>query len=120
PGSLLQFALDVFIYKETAIPCIERMARMCKPRGIRLQPLLIPMENEFSTYRQELIDCHHRLREKGIDIWMTYLTRPFAYSLSFERTLVFRLQDAHAWADLVDAPADDKVAMLKNPEWRAR
>lgn len=120
-GRIVQFALNVFTDKSKAIPQLERMVRICQPRGIRMQYLMVPLEHAFKDFRLELMEAQHRLRAQGADIWPIFLARPITVSISFELSFLFRYQNMLAWDELVNhTPADQKLAKLANPEWRAK
>lgn len=122
PGSVIEFAINVFADRHLAVPQIERVVKFCKPRGIRMQFLYLPLEYENAALREELIEAHHRLRAEGADLWSTYVARPLEISLSFENSLLLKYQGALAWDEIVNhTPSkQEKLRKLADPEWRAR
>jgi N-acyl-D-amino-acid deacylase len=121
-GSIIEFAINVFGERHLAVPQIERMAKFCKPRGIRMQFLYVPLEYSNAELREELMAAQRRLRAEGVDVWSTYVARPISVSISFEASILFKYQGAFAWDELVNATPgrDAKMKKLADPAWRAR
>jgi N-acyl-D-aspartate/D-glutamate deacylase len=63
-------------------------------------------------------DAHHRIQASGSDFWPNVPFKPIAPFFSFERSIVF--QRVPAWNDLINGPADRKLAALADPVWRDR
>jgi len=100
---------------------LEHMAKLCKPRGVRIQFSAVFAEVSEAKSRETLMDYINRATKEGVDIWAIYGARPLTVQLNFERTQVFNLQGAYAWDDLVNkVPREQKIATLSNPEWRAK
>jgi N-acyl-D-amino-acid deacylase len=121
PGSVLQFIADTVHVRANALKQIEMMCRLCGPRGVRMQYLLIPMEQEFADYREELMALQLRMRATGADLWALYLPQPLSVSMSFERSLIFRVHGANAWDEVINAPTPEaKIVLMKSADWRER
>jgi len=121
PGTILQFIADTVHVRADALKQIEWMSRLCGPRGVRMQYLLVPMEAEFADYRAEIMGLQNRMRAQGADLWALYLPQPLTVSLSFERSLIFRVHGAEAWDEVINAPTSEaKIALMRDPAWRAR
>ena len=96
----------------------ERFARLCAAHGVRGQypgircDVLSPNENA------ETWKLYERLRDQGLDFWPIVPFKPLEPFFGFERSIVF--QRIPAWNEMINGPADAKLATLADPEWRAR
>jgi len=100
---------------------LDRLLKLTKPRGIRVQYLAIPTDDADDALHELIFEYHQRANREGADLWGVYGTRPLTVALNFERSLVYTLQGVYAWDELVNkTPHEQKLEKLKNPEWRAR
>jgi N-acyl-D-amino-acid deacylase len=119
-GVILQFIANLLKPHEI-VNEVEYLSKLCTPRNVRMQLLAIPSSREDTGSRNKLVQFIETANANGADIWSGYGVRPLSVSLNFERTLVFNLQGAFAWDELSNkTPKDQKIAKLKDPEWRAR
>ncbi len=96
----------------------ERFGRLVREAGIRAQWTGLPMNVRDDDRRTEHWDLHHRLQASGADMWPMIGIKPLAPFFGFERSIVF--QRVAAWNDVINGPADAKLATLADPVWRAR
>jgi N-acyl-D-aspartate/D-glutamate deacylase len=96
----------------------ERFARLARETGIRMQWPGMPMNVRDDDHRPVVRDAHHRIQAGGADLWPNVPFKPLAPFFGFERSIVF--QRVPAWNDLINGPAEAKLATLADPAWRAR
>jgi N-acyl-D-amino-acid deacylase len=106
---------------EPAMDSTQRMARLCKPRNVRMQYLRIPTE----LRRRPEYEAHHalytRLLDEGVDIWPAFTHRPPAIAMALDSCILFGFISLGGFHELSNqTPRDQKAALLANPEWRAR
>jgi N-acyl-D-aspartate/D-glutamate deacylase len=104
--------------REHDVADAERMARLLRATGVRGNWPGIPMNVRDADHRPALWDAHHRMQAEGADLWPAVAFKPLAPFFSFERSIVF--QRVPAWNEWVNGPAEDKLATLADPAWRAR
>ena len=96
----------------------ERFARLCQRVGVRAQWPGVPTDVLDRDKRDPLWDLHRRLAADGVDFWSTVAYKPLEPFFGFEKSIVF--QRVPAWNELVNGPAEEKLARLADPAWRAR
>jgi N-acyl-D-aspartate/D-glutamate deacylase len=96
----------------------ERFGRLVRDAGVRAQWPGMPFNVRDDERRPILWDVHHRLQASGSDFWPVVAFKPLAPFFSFERSIVF--QRVPAWNELINGPADAKLATLADPAWRDR
>jgi len=122
PGATFQVIVDTFM-RMTAVASIERMARLCSHRRIRLQ-WLGAATYEFQDkmgIRAPIAAMHERFKAEGRDFWTSFSHVPAASSISFLSSLVFAQSNNYVWHDVIlERSEEAKLALLENPEWRDR
>ena len=106
----------------TAPASVERLARLCEARRIRVQfaggiptlefqhDMLAPLEQQFA-----------RFREQGLDFWVGYAHVSPTNTLGINRSLIFAQSNDYVWHEVVLADTQEKkLALLQDPAWRAR
>lgn len=96
----------------------ERFAYLCRAAGVRGQWPGMPMNVRDDDHRPVVWDAHHRLQSEGCDFWPVVPYKPLAPFFGFERSIVF--QRVPAWNEVLNGPAEDKLATLADPAWRDR
>ncbi|HZQ57244.1 MAG TPA: amidohydrolase family protein [Acidimicrobiales bacterium] len=104
--------------REHDVEDAERFGRLCREAGVRGQWPGMPMNVRDDDHRAALWDAHHRIQSSGSDFWPNVPFKPIAPFFSFERSIVF--QRVPAWNDLINGPAERKLADLADPAWRDR
>ncbi|GAA4998138.1 N-acyl-D-amino-acid deacylase family protein [Uniformispora flossi] len=117
PGATLQM-INKFNDLDRIEEDVLRFARICKERGVRGQWAAIPSTNIEAEMRVKTIALHERLRAEGVDFWGQMGHVPLEPYFNFERSLTF--QRVPAWNEMINSPAETKLATLADPAWRDR
>ena len=117
PGRTFQ-VITRFNDPDNFITDAERFARLCREAGVRGQWPGIPTDILDRPKRGPAQALHDRVREAGGDWWPNIVFKPLEPFFGFERSIVF--QRIKAWNDMINGPADAKMATLADPEWRAQ
>ncbi|HEV8299117.1 MAG TPA: amidohydrolase family protein [Acidimicrobiales bacterium] len=96
----------------------ERFARLCQRAGVRGQWPGVTTDVLERDRRGPAWELHRRLRAEGVDYWPNVVFKPLEPFFGFERSIVF--QRVPAWNEMVNGPADAKLATLADPAWRDR
>ena len=121
PGACYQVIIDN-IMRHTGPAQTERMTRMLKGRGFRVQIAGAIPFREYSRERvapmKERID---KMRAEGIDVWPGYAHVALTAQISIFKSLLFAQSNDYVWHEVVLAETDEeKAAILRDPDWRAR
>ncbi|MGA4541753.1 N-acyl-D-amino-acid deacylase family protein [Uniformispora flossi] len=116
-GATLQM-ITRFNDPENVAADVERLAAICRPRGVRAQWTSIPSTRSQSDLRDRNRALHRRLRATGADMWPNVQHVPLEPFFNFERALTF--QRVPAWNEWMNSPMETKLATLADPEWRDR
>jgi N-acyl-D-aspartate/D-glutamate deacylase len=122
PGATVQVVVDS-IMRMTAVPSMERLARLTDGKAIRLQWAGVPTLQWQKDYglQQPLVDLHERFTAEGRDFWTGFTHVPITTTASVQHSLLFAQSGDYAWNEVVQAEGDPaKIAVLKDPEWRLR
>ena len=96
----------------------ERFGALVRRSGVRAQYTGIPFNSRDDDRRPEWWSLHERLRSEGADMWPMVNCKPLAPFFGFESSLVF--QRVPAWNEVINGPAEVKLATLADPIWRDR
>lgn len=119
-GAIFQCILDTFL-RFTCVETIERLALLAKPRNVRLHYIAAPILELQEPIRQPMMDAHERFKQEGVDFWPAFPNSSPTFTISFERTLIFAQTNDYVWDEVIKADTEEKkLAILKDPEWRAR
>jgi N-acyl-D-aspartate/D-glutamate deacylase len=119
PGATFQVIVDTFM-RMTAEASVERMARLCAPRKIRMQWVGVPTY-DFQVKLRGLFDQHAQFKKDGLDFWTGFHHLPATTAVSFLSSLVFAQSNNYVWHEIISAPTEEaKLALLDDPAWRAR
>ena len=123
PGATLQCPVDNFM-RQTAGDSAERIARLVKEAGpsVRVQLAGFRPALDFQSPavpRQE--ELNEKFKAEGLDIWSGYHHVGPTLHVNFAASLLFAQQGNFVWQEIVnEGDLDKKMAMLADPEWRAR
>jgi N-acyl-D-aspartate/D-glutamate deacylase len=122
PGATVQVVVDSLM-RMTAVPSVERLARLAEGKSIRLQWAGVPTlqwQKDFGL-QQPLIELHERFVREGRDFWTGYTHVPITTTASVEHSLLFAQSGDYVWHEVVQAEGDAaKCALLADPDWRER
>ncbi len=121
PGSTYQVILDTFMRK-TAPDSLERLARLLKGKKVRVQVAgAIPALDFQKDIREIMEPRMAQLQAEGYDFWAGFSHVSPTNTLSIERSLIFAQSNDYVWHEVVLAKtAEEKIALLRDPDWRAR
>ena len=122
PGTSVQVVVDS-IMRMTALPSMERLARITEGMAIRLQWAGVPTlqwQKDFGL-QQPLAELHERFAKEGRDFWTGFTHVPITTTASIDRSLLFAQSGDYVWHEVVLAESDEaKIAVLSDPDWRVR
>jgi N-acyl-D-aspartate/D-glutamate deacylase len=121
PGSSFQLILDTFFHLN-APETMERLARLCKGRKVRVQLAGAGALLQFqSAIRPKLWELNKRLKNEGYDFWPSFAHVPPTTALNFFSSSSFAQANEYVWHEVIQAPTEEaKLALLNDPGWRAR
>ncbi|RJF92564.1 N-acyl-D-amino-acid deacylase family protein [Noviherbaspirillum saxi] len=120
PGSSLQVIVDTFMRK-TGPQATDRIARLCEGHAVRVQWAGVPTLQFQKDIQAPMIEQHERFKREGRDFWTGFTHVSPTYTLSVNRSLIFAQSNDYAWHEVVTAETEAaKLALLRDPEWRAR
>ena len=122
PGATVQVVVDT-VMRMTAVDSMERLARLTEGLPIRLQWAGIPTLQWQKDYglQQPLVELHERFAREGRDFWTGFAHVPITTVASVEHSLLFAQSNDYVWHEVVTAAGDEaKLALLRDPAWRAR
>lgn len=120
PGSTLQFILDSSMRK-TAPELTERMLRLAKGRGMRIQVTAFPNLDYQSDMVAPLKAIVDKARSEGEDVWHGFAHIAPTIALSLLHSLLFAQSGCYVWHEVVLAESkEEKLKILNDPDWRAR
>jgi N-acyl-D-amino-acid deacylase len=121
PAAQFQVSLDIFIH-QTAAKWIEKLATLLGDRKIRVQWAGgIPTLQFQQPLLKDLEELKKRYEKEGKDFWTGYAHIPVTSSINVQQSLMFAQSDEFVWHEVVECKSqEEKLAKLKDPEWRAR
>ncbi len=121
PGTTFQLILDTFFHLK-APETMERLARLCKGRKVRVQLAGAGALLNFQEgIRPKLWELSKQMKDDGLDFWPSFAHVPPTTALNFFSSSSFAQANEYVWHEVVQAPTEEaKLALLKDPEWRAR
>ena len=120
PGTSLQVVLDTFM-RMTAPDSTARLARLCAGKPVRVQWGGVPTLMFQKFIQGPMIDLHEQFKKDGLDFWTGYAHTGLTSVLSVNRSLIFAQSNDYVWHEVVLTETEaGKLALLKDPAWRAR
>jgi probable F420-dependent oxidoreductase len=107
----------------TAVASMERLARLTTGRRVRVQWAGVPTlewQRDLGLQRP-LLELHERFAAEGRDFWTGCMHVPITTVASIEHSLLFAQSGDYVWHEVVSAKGEAaKLALLRDPDWRAR
>jgi N-acyl-D-aspartate/D-glutamate deacylase len=122
PGATLQVVVDSLM-RMTSVDSMERLARLSDGLPIRLQWAGVPtlQWQKDLGLQQPLVDLHERFAREGRDFWTGFMHVPITTVASIQHSLLFAQSNDYVWHEVVTAEGEEaKLAILRDPDWRAR
>jgi N-acyl-D-aspartate/D-glutamate deacylase len=120
PGTTFQVILDYFM-RQTANDTLERMGKLAKVAGIRMQWAGMPTLQYMAPQLPRAEELHAQFKAEGLDIYTSFNVLSPTSVINFGRTLVFGQNGNPVWQELVNTPGwEAKKALLTDPAWLDR
>jgi N-acyl-D-aspartate/D-glutamate deacylase len=121
PGSSFQLILDTFFHLN-APATMERLARLCRGRKVRVQLAGAGALLKFQeAIRPKLWELSAKYKAEGLDFWPSFAHVPPTTALNFFTSSSFAQANEYVWHEVIQAETEAaKLALLNDPEWRAR
>lgn len=121
PGVSMEVALD-FVIHMTGAESIRRLTRICDRYKVRVQWAGgVPNLKFQEATVPEAKAMHTASKAAGKDYWAGYAHVPITSVINIRASLIFAQSDEFVWHEVVEADTDaKKLALLKDPDWRAR
>ncbi|MFM7274454.1 MAG: N-acyl-D-amino-acid deacylase family protein [Gammaproteobacteria bacterium] len=120
PGSSLQVVLDTFM-RMTGPESTARLARLCAGKKVRVQWGGVPTLMFQKFMQGPMIELHEQFKKDGLDFWTGFAHTALTSVLSVNRSLIFAQSNDYVWHEVVlETTEDGKLALLRDPDWRAR
>jgi N-acyl-D-aspartate/D-glutamate deacylase len=121
PGASMEVALD-FVIHMTGAESIKKLAKLCDGHKVRVQWAGgVPNLKFQEASVPEAKAMHAAFKAAGKDYWAGYAHVPITSVINIRASLIFAQSDEFVWHELVEAESDAKrLALLKDPDWRAR
>ncbi len=120
PGATFQVILDYFM-RFTANDTLERMGRLAKAAGVRMQWAGMPTLQFMSGQLPRAEELHEQFKAEGLPFVTAFNVVSPTSVINFGRTLVFGQNGNPVWQEMVNAPDwQAKATMLADPAWRDR
>src|SRR5207237_9281316 len=119
-GATVEVIIDHFM-RMTGPEVTERMGRLAKQSGVRLQWAGLPTLKFQQEVGRRTAVHHERFKAEGLDLWTGYTHIAFTFLLNFYRTLFFAQTGDPVWQAMVDVvDRDEKMRLLDGAGWRDR
>jgi len=120
PGTTFQVIVDHFM-RFTGPASVERMGRLAKAAGVRMQWAGLPTLQFQSFIRPQSEALHQKFKEEGLDFVTGFHHESPTTMISFWSSLVFAQSNNYVWNEIIAATTEaEKYALLGSEEWRAR
>jgi N-acyl-D-aspartate/D-glutamate deacylase len=120
PGATLEVIVDNFM-RMTGPDSVERMGRLAKAAGIRMQWAGVPALKFQGKILPRLEALHEQFKAEGLDFWTGYHHVSPTSVINFISTLVFGQNGNPVWQEVINEKDEaKKLAMLADPAWRER
>ena len=120
PGATIEIIIDNWM-RMTAPEVVDRLGRIAKQAGARMQWAGLPTLKFQEANRKRLEILHERFKAERLPFTTGFTHVEFTFSIDFKRTLLFAQFGLQAWQDLVEIKDDSqKYRTLKDPAWREK
>lgn len=121
PGCTMQVIVDTFM-RMSAPASLERLVRLLDGKKLRVQIAGAIPTLEFQKPALEIMKpLVEKAQRDGYDIWPGFAHVSPTNTLSLTRSLIFAQSNDYVWHEVVLAETEEaKLALLKDPDWRAR
>ena len=122
PNTILQVIVDLF-RNMTCVESLERLARLCEGTAVRVQWGGLPtfQFQKDMGLQAPLLELHEKFAREGRDFWTAFAHVPPTVTLSIQQSLIYAQSNEYVWHEFVVAETQEqKLALLRDPEWRAR
>lgn len=120
PGATFQVIVDHFM-RMTGPDQVERLGRIAKEAGIRMQWAGLPTLKFQAKVRVRSAHLHEQFRNEGLDFWTGFHHVSPTSVINFVRSLVFAQNGNPVWQELFNVESwEGKSAMLSDTRWRDR
>jgi len=120
PRATFQVILDYFMRK-TANDTLERMGRLAKKTGVRMQWAGMPTLEYMKPQLPRAEELHEQFKAEGLPFYTGFNVISPTSVINFGRTLVFGQNGNPVWQELVNQPTwEAKAALLADRDWRDR
>ena len=115
-----QVIVDHF-FRMTGPAQVERMGRLSKAAGVRMQWLGLPALKYQAEIRKPAQVLHDRFKAEGLDFWTSYHHVSPTSVINFSRSLVFSQNGNPVWQEVINTPTwEGKCRLLSDPAWLDR
>jgi len=122
PGRTVQVIVDYFMRMNGAAS-VERMTRLAKDAGVRIQISGgVPTLEFQAALIPAALEAHEKRKlDNSDDSWVSFGVNSLTTVVNFTSSLVFAQSNNYVWNDIVEEKSEEgKIALLSDPEWRAR
>ena len=119
-GATVQVIVDHFM-RMTGPEQTERMGRIAKETGARLQWAGLPTLKFQAKVGERSAQLHEQFKQEGLPFVTGFHHVSPTSVINFKRSLVFAQNGNPVWQEVIDADGwDAKAAMLSDPAWLER
>ncbi|SFR88855.1 N-acyl-D-amino-acid deacylase family protein [Sphingomonas jatrophae] len=121
PGKVLQVIVD-YVMRVDAPQSMERVTRLVRGRNVRVQVTgAVPTLAFQDRLVSGALDMHEARKAEGLDVWAGYHHVASTILIGFINSLVWAQTNNYVWNEIIEERDEQKkLAMLADPEWRAR
>jgi N-acyl-D-aspartate/D-glutamate deacylase len=116
-GGILEFVPN--LSGGTAFEDIDRMGGLCGPRGVTCTWNTLGQSKRAPERAGQFLAQAARQQAAGIKIYPQGSPRTFDLRINWYRSVLFN-EMTTSWGPMIKAEGEPKLAMLQDPEWRAR
>ncbi|MBW8812890.1 MAG: amidohydrolase family protein [Caulobacterales bacterium] len=121
PGTSWQMILDTFFHLD-APQMMERLGRLLRGHKVRVQiaggAALLKFQEAI---RPKLWELNAKFNAEGLDFWPGFAHVPPTTVVNFFTSSSFAQANEYVWHEVIQAPTEAaKLALLNDPDWRAR
>jgi N-acyl-D-aspartate/D-glutamate deacylase len=121
-GTTLQVIVDLF-RSMSCTESLERLARLVGDQPVRVQYGGIPtleFQKEMGL-QTPMVALHEQLKSDGRDFWTAFAHVPPTVNIGVQQSLIFAQSNEYVWHEVQLAETNEqKVALLRDSDWRAR